>query len=136
MILKGEIMNDLIGKIYTTEITVTDKDTALTIGSGTAPVLATPRMAALMEEAVYKLVEGVLPEGFETVGTKLSIEHLAPTPVGHRVRAQAKLVEADGRLLKYNVNAWDETEEIGRGIHYRYMVVRDKFIQRAEGKKK
>lgn len=115
-------MNDLIGETYTIQITVGETDTALIIGSGTASVFATPRMAALMEQAAYKLVENALQDGYDTVGTKLSIEHMAATPIGMGVKVVATLVETNGRELKYEVAAWDDVEQIGSGIHNRFIV--------------
>src|SRR5581483_9357902 len=79
-----------------TEIVVGTRDTAPHVGSGKIKVLATPVMVSLMEEAALNAVEGHLPAGFQTVGTRLEITHVAATPVGLHVIARAELTRVDG----------------------------------------
>ena len=125
-----------IGKVFTIETTVTEKDTAKAFGSGTLPVLATPRMLALMEEASYKCVAEMLDEGSSTVGTLLDVKHLASTPVGMKVMVESTLVEADGRRLVFDVKAYDESGLIGEGKHERFVVFSEKFVAKTYSKLK
>jgi len=114
---------------------VTEADTAARVGSGGLPVLATPRMLALMEQAAFQAVEPHLNPGETTVGTLAEIRHLAATPVGMRVRALARLEEVDGRRLRFQVEAFDERGPIGSGIHERFIVQSERFLARAEARR-
>ena len=118
----------------TTEVLVGTRDTAPHIGSGKIKVLATPVMVMMMEEAALNAVEGLLPEGHQTVGTRLDITHTAATPVGMRVIATAQLVKVDGRKLTFRVSAEDEKEPISEGIHERIIVNVARFDKRAQDK--
>ena len=118
----------------TTEILVGTRDTAPHIGSGKIKVLATPVLVMMMEEAALNAVEGLLPDGHQTVGTRLEITHTAATPVGMRVIATAELVKVDGRKLTFRVSAEDERELIGEGTHERIIVNVARFDQRAQDK--
>lgn len=113
---------------------VTENETAEKVGSGDMPVLATPVMAALMENAAAKCVAPLLPEGSTTVGISLNIEHSAATPVGMEVRAEAKLISEEGRKFTFEVTAWDERGEIGKGTHERVAVCRTRFLEKAQNK--
>jgi fluoroacetyl-CoA thioesterase len=117
-----------------TEIVVGTRDTAPHVGSGKIKVLATPVMVSLMEEAALNAVEGLLPPGHQTVGTRLDITHVAATPVGHHVRACAELTRVEGRRLYFRVWAEDETERIGEGLHERIIVEVARFDERAQNK--
>ena len=113
---------------------VDETNTALAMGSGSLPVYATPALAALMEKAAAELVEAELPGEWTSVGTELHIEHLAATPIGLTVRAEAELVGAAGRKLSFCVTASDGQEMIGRGTHERFLVKREAFMQKASRK--
>jgi predicted thioesterase len=115
-------------------IVVGTRDMAPHVGSGKIKVLATPVMVSLMEEAALNAVEGHLPAGFQTVGTRLAISHVAATPVGLRVTAGAELTEVDGRRLTFRVWADDEKERIGEGTHERIVVDVSRFDARAQQK--
>ena len=115
--------------------TVTDVNTAVTVGSGSLAVYATPAMAALMERAAAELCQEECPEGWTTVGTSLNIAHRAATPTGLTVRAIAEVTAVDGRAVTLKVTAYDEREEIGAGTHTRFAVAVDKFMAKAEGKR-
>ncbi|MDR2110600.1 MAG: thioesterase family protein [Spirochaetaceae bacterium] len=114
---------------------VTEKNTARSYGSGGLEVYATPSMAALMEGACVEAVDKALPGGFSTVGTELSIKHLAATPLGMAVRAEGELLEIDGRRLRFRVEAWDGAGKIGEGVHGRFIVENAKFLKKAEEKR-
>lgn len=112
-------------------ITVGDADLAVTVRSGDLPVLATPRMVALMEQAAAALVAPHLDTGITTVGTALSIAHTAPTVAGRTVTAEATLLETDGRRFVFAVTAFDDAGEVGRGTHERVSIKSDRFMEKA-----
>lgn len=109
---------------------------ARTLGSGLLPVLATPAMTALMEQAAANALEEFLPEGWTSVGISLNIEHTSATPLGMTFRAEAEVTEVDGRKILFNVRACDEAGEIGRGTHARFAVESEPFLAKAAGKVK
>lgn len=118
----------------TAEVVVTSAHTAVKLGSGEVEVFATPALVALMEEAALKSVQPYLPAGSGTVGISISIRHTAATPVGMRVTARSELVAIDGRRLVFEVFARDEVEQVGEGVHERFIVDLGKFTHRAEKK--
>ncbi|MDH4353039.1 MAG: thioesterase [Actinomycetota bacterium] len=113
--------------------TVAVDDTASAVGSGDVPVLATPRLLALAEAAtIAALAEGQLPPGRTSVGTRVELEHLRPTPVGETVAVAAELVHVDGRLLRFEVVVTDDADlVVGRAIVTRVVVERESFLERA-----
>ncbi len=113
---------------------VEESDTARTFGSGGVDALASPIMFGMMETAALNATARELPEGFSTVGIRLDVRHLAATPVGMNVRAEAKLVEIDGKKLTFDVEAYDDVELVGKGIHVRYIVDFDKFVEKSLSK--
>ena len=117
-----------------TEIVVGTRDTAPHVGSGKIKVLATPVLVSMMEEAALNAVEGLLPEGHQTVGTRLDITHVAATPVGLHVVAHAELTKVDGRRLTFRIWADDERDRIGEGTHERIIVNVARFDARAQEK--
>ena len=127
--------NITVGMTHEAVDTVTDANTALTVGSGSLAVYATPAMAALMERAAAELCERECPEGWTTVGTSLNITHRAATPTGLTVRAVAEVTAVDGRAITLRVTAYDAHEEIGTGTHTRFAVATSKFMAKAEGKR-
>ncbi len=122
------------GLTATVEIVVGTRDTAAHVGSGKIGVLATPIMVTLMETAALQAVERFMPPGQQTVGTRLDITHTAATPVGMRVRAHAELTAVEGRKLTFRLQAEDETETIGGGIHERLIISVERFDQRMQKK--
>jgi fluoroacetyl-CoA thioesterase len=122
------------GLTGTSEIIVGTRDTAPHVGSGKIKVLATPVMVSLMEEAALNAVEGLLPAGHQTVGTRLDITHVAATPVGLRVTASAEVTRVEGRRITFRVWADDESERIGEGVHERIVVDVARFDARAQAK--
>ena len=122
------------GLTGTAEILVGTRDTAPHVGSGKVKVLATPVMVSLMEEASLNAVEGLLPAGHQTVGTRLEITHTAATPVGLRVTATAEVTRVEGRRVTFRVWADDEKERIGEGTHERIVVEVSRFDRRAQEK--
>lgn len=114
----GELTRGLTGAA---EIAVAEQHTAVAMGSGRLPVLATPAMIALMEAAAQNAVDGHLPDGHQTVGTHLDVHHYGATPIGARVVATAELISVEGRNLLFKVAAHDDKELIGEGVHQRTM---------------
>jgi predicted thioesterase len=113
------------------ELTVTDTDTALAVGSGDVPVLGTPRVLALAEAATVAATATRLPSGSTTVGTRVELEHRAATPVGRTVAARAELVKVDGRRLTFEVIVTDGNEVVATGRVERALVDRQRFVERA-----
>ncbi|MEH1169358.1 hotdog domain-containing protein [Micromonospora sp. CPCC 205539] len=113
------------------ELTVTDADTAQAVGSGDVPVLGTPRVLALAEAATVAATAATMPPGSTTVGTRVELEHLAPTTVGRTVQAQAVLAVVDGRRLSFEVTVSDGDETVARGRVDRILVDRQRFVERA-----
>ena len=108
--------------------------TAKAVGSGTLEVLATPVMIAKMELAAWSAVADELPEGSSTVGTRMDIQHLSPTPLGMAVTCSAELTLVDNRRLVFRVSARDEIGVIGEGIHERAVIQTDRFLAKAQAK--
>ena len=119
-----------IGLKYTSELTVTDAVTAVKVGSGDMPVLATPMMMALMENAAMLAVRDALPEGCTTVGGHIESSHLKPSRVGDVVRAEAELTKVDGKKIVFKVSAYSGDILLGEGTHLRFIVDRDKFMSK------
>ena len=115
-------------------IIVTEQQTAKYLGSGELAVFATPCMIALMENTAYKSVQPFLDPGQGTVGTLLNVKHLAATPVGMEVRCETKLIEIDRKRLVFEVKAFDACGLIGEGMHERFIIDNQKFMQKANGK--
>jgi fluoroacetyl-CoA thioesterase len=86
------------------------------------PVFATPMMVRAMENAALNAIRDYLEPGESAVGTVVNVRHLAATPVGHRVTAEAEVTKVDGRRIEFKVSARDETEEIGTGTHERMVI--------------
>jgi fluoroacetyl-CoA thioesterase len=86
------------------------------------PIFATPMMITPMESAALNAIRGYLDPGESAVGTAVDVRHLAATPVGHEVTAEAEVTRVDGRRVAFNVKARDEKEEIGRGTHERMVI--------------
>ncbi|MBR4474820.1 MAG: thioesterase family protein [Oscillospiraceae bacterium] len=117
------------------ESLVNEQNTAASMGSGNLEVFATPYMIALMEEASQRSVAPFLEEGQSTVGTKLSVSHDAATPLGMKVWAESLLTEIDGRRLVFEVRAFDECGPIGQGTHERFIIKKQRFLEKVEAKK-
>ncbi len=110
--------------------TVVHENTAASVGAGGVEVFGTPMMIALMENASWQAVANGLDTNQVTVGTVVNIRHLAATPLGQKVRAEAELIEIDGRRLVFDVAAYDERQKIGEGKHERAIVHLERFLSR------
>jgi fluoroacetyl-CoA thioesterase len=111
--------------------TVADQDTAVALGSGDVPVLATPRVLALAERATVAAVAGAIGPGATTVGVRVELEHLAASVVGATVRVSAELDRVDGRVLGFAVELRDGARLAARGHVTRVLVDRDAFLATA-----
>ena len=100
------------------------------------PVLATPMMIMMMENAALNAIRPYLEPGESAVGTAINVRHLAATPVGHTVRAKAEVVKVDGKRIEFKVSASDELEEIGNGTHQRALINLRSFNERLAAKAK
>ncbi len=118
------------GLAATVALDVTDADTALALRSGEVPVLATPRLIALCEEATVQAVAGRAPAGHTTVGMRVQLDHLAPTAVGQKVTAEARLDKIEGRRLTFSVSASDDRGLIAAGKVTRVVVDIAKFLDK------
>lgn len=116
----------------TLRFTVTDDDTALAVGSGSLPVLGTPRLLAWLEAATCAAVEPALPPGGTSVGTRVALEHLAASPVGAEVEVTATPAYVDGRLHRFTVAAADATtgRVLASGEVTRVVVDAERFLSR------
>lgn len=119
-----------IGLKHTSELTVTDAVTAIAIGSGDMPVLATPMMMALMENAAMLAVKDKLPEGSTTVGGHIESSHLKPSKVGDKVSAMAEVTKVDGKKIEFKVTAYSGDTLLGEGTHLRFIVDRERFLSK------
>jgi len=117
-----------------TEKTVAYEDTAKAVASGLAEVFATPCMIALMECAAASAVQPYLEAGQSTVGSRIDAQHIAATPVGFKVWAEAELIAVDGRRLTFDITAYDEKEKIGEAQHTRVIVDDARFMAKAQAK--
>lgn len=116
--------------------TVSEDKLAKSCGSGEVAVYGTPFMLALMEEAANKAVKSELESNQTTVGISFELSHLAPTPVGMEVKAEAELIAVDDKRLSFKITAYDEQEKIGEGKHQRYIINQDSFEKTAKEKRK
>ncbi len=113
---------------------VTEKNSAKTMGSGLLDVYATPSMIALMEGCCHESITSELEEGWGSVGTSLNIKHVSATPIGMTVRCESELVKVDGRALTFEVKAYDEKGLIGEGVHERFLIQNEKFMNKTLAK--
>ncbi len=127
----SELSAGLVGE---RSLLVEERHSASHLGSGGVPVYATPMMVLHMEEAALSAVDPILGPGRATVGASIEVRHLAPTPIGMRVRVRAELLQIEGRLLTFKVEAFDEVEKIGEGSHVRAIVDLNRFSEKVRAK--
>lgn len=118
------------GLSHTSQLTVDETVTAIAMGSGDMPVLATPAMMALMENAAMLAVADHLPEGCTTVGGHITSSHLKPTRLGGTVTATATVTRVDGKKIEFKVEAHCGDTLLGEGTHLRFIVDKEKFMSR------
>ena len=120
-----------VGMKHTLEWVVEEK---LTTQRGGFRVFSTPSMTLLVEIASQTLAAPHLAPGQSQVGLSVNIRHLAPTPIGKRVRAEAELVAIDRRKLSFKVKVYDDVEQVGEAEHERFVIDEDKYIERLKKK--
>ncbi|MGI6163060.1 MAG: thioesterase family protein [Bacillota bacterium] len=120
-----------IGARGTKSVEVTESTLASFTGSGAVDVFSTPNLVLLMEEACVEAIRDYLEEGETTVGTLVDINHLPATPPGLQVTATGILTQVEGRKLVFQVEAYDDVEKVGEGIHERFLVHREKFTAKS-----
>ena len=123
-------MTITIGLIGEQTTTVTDSLTAQAFGSGSLPVYATPAIIALMEAASVTAINHLIPSHQTSVGTFVSIKHLAASALGQTIRARAEVTQVEGNQISFAVQAWDNKQLIGEGTHTRFIVDVDRFMKR------
>lgn len=122
------------GLKFTVEGEVTEKNTALAIGSGNLRVLATPYMAAMMENAAYRSIWPCLDDTDSSVGVRLELAHSAATPVGMKIRIESEVTAVDGRRITFGIKAYDDAGLIGECVHERVIVNEQRFMNRTYDK--
>lgn len=128
-------MTDLVpGLVGERRILVSDEYSARHLGSGNVMVLATPAMIMLMEQTAMRSVDPLLPVDQNTVGVRVEVAHLGATPLGTVVRIRTELLEVEGRRLTFRVEAFDEVEKVGEGLHERFIIDLERFQQKLQEK--
>ena len=118
------------GLKHTSYLTVTDAVTAIAMGSGDMPVLATPAMMALMENAAMLAIADALPEGCTSVGGHIESSHLKPSKIGETVTAIAEVTKVDGKKVEFKVAAYSGETLLGEGKHLRFVVDKERFMSK------
>ena len=127
-----------IGDTFEVQDTVTEQNTAASLGSGALPVFGTPFLAAMMENAAFTLMQRDLPKGKSSVGVKLDIAHVSPSPIGMMVRAVAEVtaISENGKMVDFKVTGYDGAGLIGEGTHQRAIINVERFMDKCESKLK
>ena len=110
--------------------TVTESDTALAVGSGSLSVLGTPRLIAWMEAATCAAIAEQLDDGQTSVGTRVEIQHLAPSRVGAKIEVVASTSHVDGKLVRFSASTKQDGKLIGSGEITRVVVESERFMAR------
>ena len=121
------------GLVATLDRTVGEEDTAATLGSGSLPVLGTPRLLAWCEAATCAALAPALEDGQTSVGTRISLEHTAPSAVGATVQVTASSGHVDGKLVRFRVAARQNGKLVGSGEVTRVVVDAERFMSRVTG---
>ena len=127
-------MDIMVGMKGIVEDMVETMDTAAEVGSGSLLVYATPCMVAMMEGAACEAIAGELKETETTVGTELNIQHISATPVGLEVWAEATVTNVEGKVITFDVEAFDEAGPIGKGTHKRVLITAQRFLDKTYSK--
>ena len=128
-------MSITIGMTGTATRIVSENETAKVVKSGSLPVLATPVLSALMEEAACDALKEGLTGDETTVGGFIGLTHKAPTLPGKRITATATVTEVKGKKISFHITACDEAGDIGEAEHTRFVVLAEPFMEKAEARK-
>jgi predicted thioesterase len=123
-------VNIAVGLKGEARLVVTDADTAVALGSGEVEVLGTPRLVALFEQATVEALDGMLDDGQSSVGMRVQVDHLQPTPVGAEVVVEASLEKIEGRRITFTVTASDSGGLIAAGKVTRVTVDVERFMSK------
>ncbi len=125
-----------IGDTFTVKRTVTEDMTAAALGSGGLPVFGTPYLAAMVENAAFTYLQQELPEGKSTVGTRIEVSHVSPSPVGMEITVTVEVtnISANGRMIDFKASASDAAGLIGEGVHQRAVIIVDRFMEKCQSK--
>ena len=115
-------------------VTVTEDMTPAHLRGDAIRVLATPDMVRLVEQTAIQSVQPYLKPGQSSVGTTVSIKHLAGTPEGMQVTISVELTEIDRRRLGFKFEVHDEIEKVGEGTHERFIIDRESRLPRLQQK--
>jgi fluoroacetyl-CoA thioesterase len=113
---------------------VTRERTAVHVGSGSLGVYATPAMLALVEVTAREFLDELLDDTQTTVGTAVTLKHLAPTPEGETVNVRVEIASIEGNIVQLNAELWDRVEKVGEAIHTRALIDVDRFLKRVNAK--
>jgi len=132
----GALMTIQPGLIGEYSYQVQESDTArFSGGASLPPVFSTPLMIRLLERTSHETILPFLSAGQSSVGAVVNIRHLAPTPVGATVRARSEVIEVQGSLVRFKVEAWDDQEKIAEGEHDRFIIDLTRFNEKVEKKR-
>jgi fluoroacetyl-CoA thioesterase len=123
-----------IGKVLEQEIEVTDKNAITFLGVEGPRVLSTPQMIGNMEMVSRNLLLGMLEPGKDSVGTVVNVKHLGAAPMGTKVTFRSKLIAIEGRRATFEVEAVDDHEKIGEGLHERFIITVANFAEKMKAK--
>lgn len=121
-------MNVAVGLKGEARLVVSEADTARALGSGDVNVLGTPKLVALFEEATVDALRGMLEPGQSSVGMRVQVDHLQPTPIGAEVVVEAQLDKVEGRRITFTVTATDSGGLVAAGKVTRVMVDVERFM--------
>ena len=122
-----------VGQTGAASTIVSEVNTAQAVGSGSLAVFSTPMMIALMEQAACNCLDTHMAGGQTTVGTEISIQHMAASPLGAEITATATITSVDGRKVSFAVSAHDGKAEIGKGTHQRVVIDAERFMAKLQG---
>lgn len=128
------MINIQVGMTHSETVTVGGDNVASAVGSGLVDVFATPMMIALLEKAAAACIAPHLDAGQASVGTHINVSHSGATPIGMQVTATATITEIDRRRIEFAVVVRDDAGEVGKGTHTRFIIDRDKFMNKAAEK--
>lgn len=116
------------GNTAVIEFTTDEEATAVALGSGDLPVLGTPKVVALVEEAAVAALVGLVTDAETTVGSHIDVDHLAPTAIGGTVIVTATVVAVTGRRVDFEATVTENGKLVARAAHVRYVVNRKSFM--------
>ncbi len=123
-----------VGAKAESHLTVKQEDTALAWGSGSLPVLATPRMILMVEATAVECLAPYVEEGKTSVGTLVDVAHVSASPVGSEVVCRVEVTEVDRARVVFSVSVTDAAGDVGTGTHERFVVTAEKFMAKADAK--